>query len=90
MHVKNYLTIAARNLGAHVGTKGANLTEADYERLWSSSLDEFFAAEPISDAARGALSQLESRERRIYFTGSIFSLERFTALARDTIHTHQH
>lgn len=80
MNIDNYLKILAVQLALHVLKSGAQLTEEDFERMWSSSLDEFFANEPISNKAHEALAQLNIDERKNYFAESIFSFNRFTSL----------
>ena len=86
----NYMKIIGKNLGLHVSKSGAQLTEEDFERLWLSSLDEFFDGEPLSNEARETFKKFNINERKNYFAESIFSLARFTNLVCETLQTHQH
>lgn len=90
MNVEGYLQIAGRRLGSHVATHGANLSQEDCEQLWSQVLEEFFASEPVSDEARRAFSALSLEKRTAFFARSIFSLQRFSTLAREAIEANQH
>ena len=90
MNIKRYLAISGAKIGDHIGTHGKDITQADYERLWQESLEDFFATEPLSHDARRSFQELDLEARKLYFVQSIFSLERFVALASKTFQTHQH
>ena len=81
------MKIIGKNLGLHVSKSGAQLTEEDFERLWLSSLDEFFDGEPLSNEARETFKKFNINERKNYFAESIFSLARFTNLVCETLQT---
>ncbi len=90
MNITRYLSISGAKLGNHIGMHGKEISQADFERLWQESLEDYFATEPLSHDARRSFQELDMEARKLYFVQSIFSLERFIALVSKTLQTHQH